>query len=64
MKLTFKKLLFATITIILLDVIYRDNYGLTGWISPTTLKFWAKDLALVLAWGIYLIEKIRGKQKT
>ena len=67
MKLTFKKLLFATIAIILLDFAYiwiRDNYGLTGWISPKTLKFWAKDLALVLAWGIYLIEKIRGKQKT
>lgn len=67
MKLTFKKLLFATIAIILLDIAYiwiRDNYGLTGWISPKTLKFWAKDLALVLAWGIYLFEKIKGTQKT
>ena len=58
--MTFRKLLFATVVIILLDIAYiwiRDNYGLTGWISPTTLKFWAKDLALLLAWGIYLIEK-------
>ena len=57
MKLTFRKLLFATVVIILLDIAFRDNYGLTGWISPTTLKFWVKDLALLLAWGIYLIEK-------
>ena len=67
MKLTFKKLFFATVVFILLDIAYiwiRENYGLTGWISPKTLKFWAKDLALVLAWVIYLIEKIKGTQKT
>lgn len=66
MKLTFKKLIFATVVLILLDIAYiwiRENYGLTGWISPLTLKFWAKDLALVLAWVIYLVEKIKGTQK-
>ena len=60
MNLTFRKLLFATVVIILLDISYiwiRDNYGLTGWISPTTLKFWAKDLALVIAWVLYFIQK-------
>ena len=60
MKLTFKKLLFATIAIILLDIAYiwiRDNYGLTGWISPLTLKFWTKDLALVIAWVLYFVQK-------
>ena len=64
MKLTFKKLLFATITIILLDITYvwiRENYGLMNWISPQTLKFWAKDIALVLAWIICLFEKIKSK---
>ena len=60
MKMTFRKLLFATVVIILLDIAYiwiRDNYGLTGWISPTTLKFWAKDLALVIAWVLYFVQK-------
>lgn len=60
MKLTFKKLLFATITIILLDITYvwiRKSYGLMNWISPSTLKFWAKDIALLIAWFIYFLEK-------
>jgi len=60
MKLTFKKLLFATIAIILLDITYlwiRENYGLVNWISPKTLEFWAKDIALVIAWIIYFVEK-------
>ena len=64
MKLTFKKLLFATITIILLDITYvwiRKSYGLMNWISPKALKFWAKDFTVVLAWIIYLFEKIKSK---
>ena len=62
MKLTIKKLLFATIAIILLDIVYlwvRKNYGLMNWISPKTIKFWAKDFALVLAWIIFFVEKIK-----
>jgi hypothetical protein len=64
MKLTIKKLLLATIIIILLDITYvwiRKNYGLMNWISPKTLKFWAKDFTVVLAWIIYLFEKIKSK---
>ena len=60
MKLTIKKLLFATIAIILLDIVYlwvRKNYGLINWISPKTIKFLAKEFALVLAWIIYFVEK-------
>ena len=60
MNLTFRKLLFATVVLILLDIAYiwiRDNYGLTGWISPKTIKFWAKDIALVLAWVFFFVEK-------
>ena len=62
MKLTFKKLLFATISFILLDITYlwiRENYGLVNWISPKTLEFWAKDIILLLAWILYFIEKKR-----
>ena len=55
-----KQLLLATIIIILLDITYvwiRKNYGLMNWISPSTLKFWAKDIALLIAWFIYFLEK-------
>ena len=55
-----KQLLLATIIIILLDITYvwiRKNYGLMNWISPSTLKFWAKDIALLIAWIIYFFEK-------
>lgn len=60
MKLTFKKLLFATVVFILLDITYlwiRENYGLMNWISPKTIEFWVKDIALVLAWFFYFVEK-------
>lgn len=60
MKLTIKKLLLATIVIVLLDITYvwiRENHALMNWISPSTLKFWAKDIALLIAWIIYFFEK-------
>ncbi len=60
MMLTFRKLLFVTIAILLLDVTYmwvRENYGLMHWMSPATLKFWTKEIALLLAWTLYFIEK-------
>ena len=65
MKLTLKKLIFATVAIILLDIAYiwiRDNYGITEWISPKTLEFWSKDLALVIAWWIFLVGKIQKEK--
>ena len=62
MKLTFRKLLFATIAIILLDIVYvwiREHYGIVGWMSPKTLQFWSKDIALLIAWVIFFL----GKEK-
>ena len=62
MKLTFKKLLIATIAFILLDITYlwiRGNYGLVHWVSPTTLKFWAKDIGLLILWIVYFFERSR-----
>lgn len=66
MKLTLKKLIFATVAFIILDIAYiwiRNNYGITEWISPKTLTYWSKELALVIAWGIFLVGKIQ-KEKT
>ena len=62
MKLTLKKLIFVTFLFILLDIAYiwiHNNYGIREWISPKTLKYWSKELALVIAWGIYLVGKIK-----
>ena len=60
MKLTLKKLLFATLIVILLDISYiwlRERFGITEWFSPKTLKFWTKEAALLIAWGLYFAEK-------
>jgi len=60
MILTVKKLLIATIVFFLLDITYlwvRNNHGLVSWVSPTTIKFWAKDIALLVLWVIYFVEK-------
>ena len=57
-KLTLKKLILATVVCILLDISYvyiRQNYGL-NWVSPKTLSFWSKDLALVIGWVIFIME--------
>lgn len=65
MKLTLKKLIFATVAFILLDIAYiwiRVNYGLMGWVSPKTLTFWSKELALVIAWGMFLFGKIKKEK--
>lgn len=60
MKLTFKKLLIATVVFVLIDLVYlwiRAKYGIMNWFSPLTLKFWAKDLALVIGWIWFLVQK-------
>ena len=65
MKLTLKKLIFATFVFVLLDIAYiwiRDNYGIREWISPQTIKFWSKELALVIAWAMYLVGKIKKEK--
>ena len=60
MKLTFQKLFWSTIAIVLLDIVYvwiREHYGIVGWISPKTLHFWSKDIALLIAWVIFFLGK-------
>lgn len=60
MKLTFKQLLIATIVFVLIDLVYlwiRNEYGIMNWFSPKTLKFWAKDIALVIGWIWFLVQK-------
>lgn len=60
MKLTFKQLLIATIVFVLIDLVsfwIEINYAPVNWFSPLTLKFWAKDLALVIGWIWFLVQK-------
>ena len=59
MKLTFKQLMIATVAIVLFDLVYLwggSSYGLGNWVSPKTLKFWAKDLAVVIGWILFLVK--------
>ena len=58
MKLTFKNLIWATVVSLIFTVIklmWDDP-----WFSPLDVKFWANDIAVVIAWILYFIE--RGKK--
>ncbi len=60
MKTTLKSLIFAIVVFVLLDITYiwvQENYGLRNWISPKSIKFWAKNIALLLACILYFLEK-------
>ena len=55
MKLTLKKLIWATVISLLLTaakLTFPDR-----WISPSDIKFWANDIAIIIAWVLYLLEK-------
>ena len=57
MKLTLKKLIWATVISLLLTaskLAFPDR-----WISPSDIKFWANDIAVIIAWGSLL----PGKEK-
>ena len=55
MKLTLKKLIWATVISLILTAmkLMADD----PWFSPLDLKFWANDIAVVIAWVLYFIEK-------
>lgn len=55
MKLTFKKLIWATVISLIFTVIKLTEDD--PWFSPLDLKFWANDIAVVIAWVLYFIEK-------
>ena len=55
MKLTLKKLIWVTVISLLLTaakLAFPDR-----WISPSDLKFWANDIAVIIAWFLYFLEK-------
>lgn len=55
MKLTLKKLIWATVISLIftaLKLIEDDP-----WISPADVKFWANDIAIVIAWILFFLEK-------
>ena len=55
MKLTFKKLIWATVISLIFTVIKLTEDD--PWFSPLDLKFWANDISVVIAWVLYFIEK-------
>lgn len=55
MKLTLKKLIWATVISLILTAMKLTTDD--PWFSPLDLKFWANDIAVVIAWILYFIEK-------
>ena len=58
MILTLKKLIWVTVASLILTVVkvtLDDKFG--NWISPSDVKFWANDIAVVIAWILYFVEK-------
>ena len=55
MKLTLKKLVWVTLVSLVLTAVklmWDDK-----WISPSDIKFWANDIAVLIAWVLYFLEK-------
>ena len=55
MKLTLKKLVWVTLASLVLTAVklmWNDK-----WISPSDIKFWANDIAVLIAWVLYFLEK-------
>ena len=55
MKLTLKKLIIATVVSLIFTVIKLTTDD--PWFSPLDVKFWANDIAVVIAWILYFLEK-------
>ena len=55
MKLTFKKLLWATVISLIFTVLKLAADD--PWFSPLDVKFWANDIAVVIAWILYFVER-------
>lgn len=57
MNLTLKKLIWATVISLIFTAakLYLDHrFG--NWVSPSDVKFWANDIAIVIAWILYLLQ--------
>ena len=55
MKLTLKKLVWVTLASLVLTVV--KLMWVDKWISPSDIKFWANDIAVLIAWVLYFLEK-------
>ncbi len=60
-QLTLKKLIIATILSLIFTGVklYLESRSPIHWFSPQDLKFWANDIAVVIAWVLYFIQKKR-----
>ena len=54
MKLTLKKLIWATFICLIISAV-KLAYP-NPWITPQEIKFWANDIAIVIAWILYFVE--------
>ena len=59
-KLTLKNLIILTIVSLIFTagkLILDDGIG--NWVSPSDVKFWANDIAVVIAWVLFFIQRKR-----
>ena len=59
-KLTLKNLIILTIVSLIFTVVklILDD-GIGNWVSPSDVKFWANDIAVVIAWVLFFIQRKR-----
>lgn len=57
-KLTLKNLILVTVISLILTAakfLLESRFG--NWVSPSDVKFWLNDIAIVIAWILYFIEQ-------
>ena len=59
-QLTLKNLIIITIVSLIFTVVklILDD-GIGNWVSPSDVKFWANDIAVVIAWVLFFIQRKR-----
>ena len=59
-KLTLKNLIIITIvSLIFTTVKLILDDGIGNWVSPSDVKFWANDIAVVIAWVLFFMQRKR-----
>ena len=59
-KLTLNNLIVLTVISLILTavkLILDDKIG--NWVSPSDVKFWANDIALIIAWILFFLQRKR-----
>ena len=59
-KLTLKNLIILTIVSLIFTAVKLIlDHRIGNWVSPSDVKFWANDIAVVIAWVLFFIQRKR-----